>query len=300
MQSTWSKMVSRGQEKETDPNDCVSFEYKGRTITMSRQEYERPFTKQEIELSKYHKSDGNILLKSTVDSRTKPSALNHSKPNQSSNAKRLQPCSSTYPSSTTLTQKETNGMDESLEYFENLERKFRQSLNVPQTTMAEELSSKKNDENKIHSEDNIFTLDDLIESKETVIEHPNTSKPSLQNTIASDIYEPSSTTNIADATSIDSMKVRKSEEVTVKLVQLKSKVVNLIDQTISQIESGENLSKPPVLHPSGDGSTLDHRAQNFEVFKTDSFIRSRKEIRTRLYREIRTVLKRLEDLDKLE
>lgn len=149
--------------------------------------------------------------------------------------------------------------------------------------------------------ESIFTLENMVESKETVIEQPVTKKTSHPSAPEEQRLKSSSTLGAASA---ESLQAQKSLEVTEKLFQLKSKVVNLIDQTINQIESeqditGEGPSRTIPLHPSGDGSELDYRALNLQVLETDSFARNRKEIRTKLYREIKTVLKRLEDLETL-
>lgn len=207
-----------------------------------------------------------------------------------------QASSSSRYSSKVQTQKMSNNLDNSLQFIKSLEENFRQTMSQSSYTPEATSSIKKTEEDPQSSE-TIFTLDDLTESKETVVEqsitrepHPNVSRKASRS-----FGEPS----------VESLQKRKPEEVTVKLFQLKSKVVNLIDQTISQIESnedspGEDHEKSIPLHPSGDGSTLDYRSRNLEVLKTDSFARSRKDIRTKLYREIRVVLKRLEDLDSLE
>ncbi|XP_021694412.1 uncharacterized protein LOC110674644 [Aedes aegypti] len=102
-----------------------------------------------------------------------------------------------------------------------------------------------------------------------------------------------------------------SVEMTEKLIQLRSSVVRTIDQFINQIETDHNVddgntaegnafSGSIPLHPSGDGLSLDYRKQNQQVLSTESFARNTKVIRTKLYREIDTLVKRLQDLDSLE
>nr|XP_019931788.2 uncharacterized protein LOC109622037 [Aedes albopictus] len=295
MQKSYSRKTASRFRTEEElhplPEDTVEFRYKGQLFSIPRSEYNRPLTQQEVEQPDC--AGSGELFRLVSDGRTHPSSSVQSKKEMSAESSKAR---FNQGDAGHQSLKMKNALDESLQFFKNLEDSFRQTANLP-----EENSSKKTEEEDPIATDNIFTLEDLVESKETIIEQPITKNLSQQTVSRSDsckIPKPST----------ESLKLRKPEEVTVKLFQLKSKVVNLIDQTISQIESneggtagvGDHPSSSIPLHPSGDGSTLDYRQRNLEVLKTDSFVRSRKDIRSKLYREIRTVLKRLEDLDMLE
>nr|XP_029716484.1 uncharacterized protein LOC115259815 [Aedes albopictus] len=142
-----------------------------------------------------------------------------------------------------------------------------------------------------------FTL-----SKETIIE-----KPADENSLKRSFVKFGNNLNLGSMESVNNLTPRSPVEMTEKLFQLRSSVVNTIDQFIVQIEAdhdygnsaAEEENKHP-LHPGGDGSTLDYRKENLQLLNTESFARNIKEIRTKLYREIGTLVNRLKDLDSLE
>ncbi|KXJ84551.1 hypothetical protein RP20_CCG000021 [Aedes albopictus] len=142
----------------------------------------------------------------------------------------------------------------------------------------------------------------LTLSKETIIE-----KPADENSLKRSFVKFGNNLNLGSTESVNNLKPRSPAEMTEKLFQLRSSVVNTIDQFIDQIETdhdygnsaaGEEKKHP--LHPGGDGSTLDYRKENLQLLNTESFARNIKEIRTKLYREIGTLVNRLKDLDSLE
>ncbi|XP_039439327.1 uncharacterized protein LOC120420378 [Culex pipiens pallens] len=134
-----------------------------------------------------------------------------------------------------------------------------------------------------------FSLDALTESRQTLQPGPTSSST---RTITSSKGEPPAA--IADS-----------------LLQLKSSVVDLIDKTISDIETKqqqqqqekEQPAAAAFLHPGGDSNGAKvalHRMQNLQVLKTESFAQSKRDVRKKLYREIETILVRLKDMDFLE
>lgn len=131
-----------------------------------------------------------------------------------------------------------------------------------------------------------FSLDALTDSRQTLQPEPT---PASSSTITSAKGEPPAA--IADS-----------------LLQLKSSVVDLIDKTISDIETKQQLQQEKeqpaaaFLHPGGDSNAKValHRMQNLQVLKTESFAQSKRDVRKKLYREIETILVRLKDMDFLE
>uniref|UniRef100_A0A1Q3G032 Uncharacterized protein n=1 Tax=Culex tarsalis TaxID=7177 RepID=A0A1Q3G032_CULTA len=141
-----------------------------------------------------------------------------------------------------------------------------------------------------------FSLGALTESRKTLQNAP-TATPSTRTIISTKGDQPPAA--IADS-----------------LLQLKSSVVDLIDKTISDIETKQQQQEkqaalPPsegatavFLHPGGDSPKTEvaqqHRVQNLQVLKTESFAQSKREVRKKLYREIEAILVRLKDMDFLE
>ncbi|XP_062558283.1 uncharacterized protein LOC134223159 [Armigeres subalbatus] len=100
--------------------------------------------------------------------------------------------------------------------------------------------------------------------------------------------------------STENVPSKSSKVIANKLYQLRSSVVRTIDQYIQHIETEQEPTGPDcsTLHPDGDGSMmLEYRKRNMQVLKTDSFVRAKKQIRTKLYREIDALVKRLHDLE---
>ncbi|XP_065074581.1 uncharacterized protein LOC135698505 [Ochlerotatus camptorhynchus] len=285
--------------EEQQEEDRVSIEYNGRYFSIPRSHYERRLTPED-----FNQSDELIRLRSAGASGRSAKTVSYADKQdaqvKASDTQRSKTSTSRPPLATEPLQWRTS-LDQSLNFLENLEGNFRQSMSQPSAPSDQKSPPKIVEENKGSNVESIFTLENMIESKQTIIEQPITKKTSLPSAPDEQRLKSSSTLG---APSAESLEARKSMEVTEKLFQLKSKVVSLIDQTINQIESeqdftGEGPSKAIPLHPSGDGSKLDYRALNLQVLKTDSFARNRKDIRTKLYREIKTVLKRLEDLESL-
>ncbi|XP_055530181.1 uncharacterized protein LOC129721529 [Wyeomyia smithii] len=178
-------------------------------------------------------------------------------------------------------------------YLDQLASSFRRSM-----SKEHQLTSEK--QTNVTSEDyepdvqQIYTLEDMTESKETVIEQPIKRICSVDDCKV----EPcKSTVTLSNQSIIDS---RKCQDASAKLSQLKLTVVDLIDQTIRQLESEKQLGHASTLHPSGDGSKPLHRVQNLKVLKTDSFAQYRTAIRRRLYMEIEQLISRLKDMECLE
>ncbi|XP_050075552.1 uncharacterized protein LOC126562988 [Anopheles maculipalpis] len=112
------------------------------------------------------------------------------------------------------------------------------------------------------------------------------------------------------------------------LAELKEEVTRLIDESIQKIEldwlqctkkdkdavreeivASEARVAEPVrctedalknLHPDGDRGILAHRGQNLQVLNTEPFIACKRQTRIKLLNEIRDLVERLKDMEKLE
>ncbi|XP_055643606.1 uncharacterized protein LOC129779887 [Toxorhynchites rutilus septentrionalis] len=140
-----------------------------------------------------------------------------------------------------------------------------------------------------------YTLEDDSDSKETVVEK---NLPMVSSSECANTQEPKLKIAFPSAESVNS---RKPQET---LSELKGTLVHLIDKTIDQLESQQDLAKGESaandpINPGGDGSRAAHRMQNFQLLKTDSFAQTKREVRLKLFTEIETIVIRLKDMEKL-
>ncbi|XP_055550104.1 uncharacterized protein LOC129732836 [Wyeomyia smithii] len=140
------------------------------------------------------------------------------------------------------------------------------------------------------SYEQIYSLEGMVENRETISEQPIEEMRSMED-CKSESYK--STITLHSQSSVD---LNKCREATEKLTQLKLTVVDLIDQTIRQLESKEQFEHARSLHPNGDGTKPFHRVQNLE----GPSLKSRTAIRRKLYTEIEQLISRLKDMESLE
>ncbi|XP_055619434.1 uncharacterized protein LOC129764408 isoform X2 [Toxorhynchites rutilus septentrionalis] len=135
-------------------------------------------------------------------------------------------------------------------------------------------------------------------SMETVVER---NLPMLSSSDCANTQEPKLKITVSSAESVNS---RKSQETVETLSELKGRLVSIIDKTIYQLESQQDLAERESrdsgpMYPGGDGSSVAHRVQNFQLLKTDSFTQTKREVRLKLFTEIETIVMRLKDMEKL-
>ncbi|XP_029716484.2 uncharacterized protein LOC115259815 [Aedes albopictus] len=269
--------INRSQVSSTDANylkdqnDRVCIEMKGRLFSIPRHDYDRLIAEQAND-----KPEDRIRLIHAGPKKKPPSTL--------------------HGEITTL-EASTTGAHCSERSEASLSSHRPAPTESDRTITKPENNAKPSTEQLFSRTSSGFTL-----SKEAIIEKPvdkNSPKRSFVK-FKNNLY-------LGTTESDNSLTPKSPVEMTKKLFQLRSSVVNTIDQFIDQIETdhdygnsaaGEEKKHP--LHPSGDGSTLDYRKENLQLLNTESFARNIREIRTKLYREIGTLVNRLKDLDSLE
>ncbi|XP_058454373.1 uncharacterized protein LOC131432246 [Malaya genurostris] len=282
--------------------DFVQVNYKGKDYSIPRSEYNRRLTKEDCEKSGINGLETDSL-------KTMYSKLPHSGNNQLNNGNiaKTRPRSTDYVKNDSTAEFRKSFEKSQKSHLDQYVNEFKKSMMKstvpsPSNIVTKEKLNESAPKEKPQIE-HIYTLEDMVESKETVIELPVSKKRSLESSVSFvEFPKPESCKSSATVAvkSIESFDPKTCQEVTEKLCQLKSNVVNLIDQTINQFESEQQLGAGISLHPSGDGSKPNHRIENLKVLKTDSFAQNKSEIRMRLYGEIEMAIGRLKDFELLE
>ncbi|XP_058819658.1 uncharacterized protein LOC131682292 [Topomyia yanbarensis] len=283
-------------------DDFVQFEYKGKEYSIPRAEYNKPLTRQD--------------LKRPAASERATAPL-RSAYNRSTNAGTTQTVYTGNLMKNRPPSADANVNDLSSENRRHFDKSRQSCLEqcaneFKKTMMSSAFQPKKEigtEEKVIESApmedpkiEQIYTLEDMVESKETVIELPIPKKRSPENKASIGEFpepEPGKSSATLAVKSNESIDIKTCQEVAEKLCQLKSNVVSLIDQTINQFESEQQLENAVPLHPSGDGSKQNHRIENLKILKTDSFAQNKTEIRMKLYGEIEMAIGRLRDFELL-
>ncbi|XP_055600692.1 uncharacterized protein LOC129749675 [Uranotaenia lowii] len=282
--------VATNQKLEDDDN--VPVEYNGKQYLIPRSDYKRRLTTEEI--NKVNQGSQEQLKQCPVVSPWKEESYvqkstNRSNPQQG-------PTHSEYPEL----------------FLDNLEREFRRSM---------ELSSKARISSSAYHKDcyndNVAKRNPLLkeqESSHSCLTCPSSNRlgTKKKSSLNTNNWQESSTEKATGMTinnSTESIETEKSTtEVKDKLQELKSKVANLIDETISQIEfqgrssNIEMLEQPSAIHPDGDGFQRQDLPNRSEINMTPSKLQEqerRRAMRQQLYNEIGTVLKRLQDIELL-
>ncbi|XP_055636391.1 uncharacterized protein LOC129775558 [Toxorhynchites rutilus septentrionalis] len=168
---------------------------------------------------------------------------------------------------------------------------FRETMEPSNTPNHAEKSS------SVHN----YALEDATESNASIVEDEPVRMVSFTECTETRTSQPGSSTTFAIPSS-GCLNSRTSQESVGSLSELKSNMIALINQTIGELQSrqnvvvtqgGNDVGNVVSMHPGGDGSGVVPRIRN-----VDEIRQMKRDIKLRLLTEIEVVLMRLKDMER--